>query len=224
MAVLIPLMTPSLQYTSRILAGHGICVTERPNDDVLHILYPAPTKAHFHDIPQGVTVWGGNLPPLPGIKTVDFLKDPRYLAENAAITARCAIKLAAPLEDPVLILGWGRIGKCLGKYLKDLGFRVTIAARKEADLALMEALGYDTLPVSRLSAHLHRFAVLFNTVPAMILPQVPEGCRAYELASQPGMGGNGIIDGRGLPGKLAPERQGALIAKTFLRLAGQEVL
>lgn len=225
MAVYIPQMTPSLYHASIILARRGIQIADRLCDRVSDILYPAPTSADLSQIPQGVTLWGGNLPELPGIRTVDFLKDPWYLAENAAITARCAIRLAEPIEGPVLILGWGRIGKCLGKYLTDQRIQVTIAARKDADLAIMEAMGYDTLPINEVYHHVHEFSILFNTVPAMLLPQLElqEGCRAYELASQPGMGGSGIIDARGLPGKFAPAEQGALIAKTFFRLKDREV-
>ena len=40
-----------------------------------------------------------------------------------------------------------------------------------------------------------------------------------ELASRPGMSGSKIIDGRGLPGKMAPVRSGRLIAETFIRLS-----
>ena len=45
---------------------------------------------------------------------------------------------------------------------------------------------------------------------------------AVELASTPGMAGDNIISALGLPGKMAPESSGKLIAETFLRLSKEE--
>ena len=55
----------------------------------------------------------------------------------------------------------------------------------------------------------------------MILPDIRLGsnCTAIELASTPGMAGDGIIPARGLPGKMAPAESGKLIAETFIRLS-----
>jgi dipicolinate synthase subunit A len=78
---------------------------------------------------------------------MDLLKDPHYLAKNAAITAECALKVAAPYlkttfsESPTLILGWGRIGKCLARLLSARNCPVSVAARKESDRAMLEAFG-----------------------------------------------------------------------------------
>ena len=203
------------------LEGAGISVSHEVCPDNTHILLPVPTRS-LPRIPPGVRVIGGNLP-VPG---VDLLKDPFYLAENAAITARCAMALIgrALADLSVLVLGWGRIGKCLGKFLTEAGATVTIAARKEEDVAMIRALGYEGIFIHQVLPLLSRFGAVLNTVPAMILDA--RGCRddcvLLELASKPGMTGGKIMDARGLPGKYAPEESGRLIARTILRLCKEE--
>ena len=165
----------------------------------------------------------------PVYQAIDLLQDPYYVAENARITAHCAIRLAAEKLPciwhglPVLIIGWGRIGKCLAQLLKSLGAYVTVAARKPADRAMLDALGFDTLDTARLDGSLLRFRVIYNTVPELVLPaetmrSIDADCLKIDLASFPGMDGPDVISARGLPSRYAPESAGALIAKTLLRL------
>lgn len=224
----------AISHASAILSQRGLSVSAYPARNTAYLLLPVPSfpsgygylEELLPQVAKDVIICGGNLniPMLEGFRTLDFLKDPYYLARNAAITARCAIKI---LEDrvplhrcPVLILGWGRIGKCLGKFLEARGAQVTIAARKDSDLAMIQALGYESIPIEAASAALSRFQVIINTVPAMILPDMdtPEDAVVLELASSPGMSGNNIISARGLPGIMAPEESGSLIAETFMRL------
>lgn len=179
-------------------------------------------------LPQSITVAGGNLqhPALQSYRTFDFLQDPYFLAQNAAITAECALKVAAPLlkttlvETPTLILGWGRIGKCLGQILRELHCPVTIASRKESDLAMIQALGYDTIPLHDISTHHSRYRLIFNTVPAPVLDgtSISDNCIKIELASVNGINAHDTVIARGLPGTYAPESSGKLIAQTFYRL------
>lgn len=182
-------------------------------------------------MPKDVIIAGGNLeiPLLKDYRTIDFLKDPFYLAENAAITAECALQIAETKTNlagcPVLVLGWGRIGKCLGRLLQQRGAEVTIAARKETDLAMIRALGCSSLQIEAVDKDLTGFSVILNTVPAMILPETVTAADTVllELASSPGMAGENIISARGLPGKMAPEKSGKLIAQTFIRLLQEEL-
>ena len=161
----------------------------------------------------------------------DLLQDADYLAENAMITAHCAVKIAlqalpVTLKDqPVLVAGWGRIGKCLAKLLRDMGARVTLSARKESDRAMIRALGYDAMDLTEQGYRLIAFRVIFNTVPEMIFPKdillySREDCLKIDLASLHGMDGNDVIVAKGLPNQEAPESSGNLIAKTVLRLRG----
>lgn len=227
----------ALQQTAEYLSAIGLNITHKPAPDVSHMLLPVPSfssgdgyLAHLlADLSDGVVVSGGNLnsPLLTGYRTVDFLQDPYYLAENAAITAECAIRIVESklIESvgghSVLIVGWGRIGKCLGKLLSETGADVTIAARKDADRAMIRALGCRSISIEGAAQELRRYDVILNTVPKMVLPDMDNKSDAVilELASKPGMSGGNIIDARGLPGKMAPEKSGELIARTFIRLS-----
>ena len=56
-----------------------------------------------------------------------------------------------------------------------------------------------------------------NTVPAMVLPEAPGTALKIDLASTSGIGGNDVVQAKGLPGLLAPESSGALIAQTVIQ-------
>ena len=147
------------------------------------------------------------------------------MAQNAAITAHCAIKIAQPYlkttfpDTPTLIIGWGRIGKCLSKLLKAMDCPVTVAARNPAHRATLRALGYGAQDTAHLS--LKGYKLLFNTAPEPILTQsqllpYPDLIK-IELASHPGLSGSDVISARGLPGIHAPETSGKLQFETITR-------
>lgn len=218
------------------LESVGIRVTDKCAPDVTHLLLPVPSfsngdgyLAHLlAKLPDDVIISGGNLNSAltEGYRAVDFLKDPYYLAENATITARCAMQILRERDMPisgaqVLVIGWGRIGKCLGQLLKQAGADVTIAARRPSDLAMIHALGCRSLNVAHAEAELSRFDMILNTVPELLFPRAPvkDGAVVLELASKPGITCPEVIDARGLPGKMAPEESGKLISETFIRLS-----
>lgn len=227
----------AIRHAAAYLSALGIPITEKCAPDVTHVLLPVPSfsggdeyLAHLlTKLPDEVIVSGGNLNSalLEGYRTVDFLQDPYYLAENAAITADCAIEILENRHGSILkgkqalVIGWGRIGKCLGSLLQKQGADVTIAARKAADLAMIRALGCRSLHTADAAAETTRFDIILNTVPELLYPQISSKPNAVilELASKPGMTGANIINARGLPGKMAPVRSGKLIAETFIRLS-----
>lgn len=236
--------TPAIHYAAERLGGRGIPFVPSPGPDVTHLLLPIPSldpDGHIKgagslwhilsDLSKDITVIGGNLqhPALNDYRKIDLLQDPTYVTENAAITADCAIRIAGShlkivfQKCPVLVIGWGRIGKYLARLLKDMGADVTVTARKEADLAALNALDYDTVTTGQVSRHLHRYRLVFNTVPYPIVNDEDAenflpGCIRIDLASQPGIGGKDVIWAKGLPGKVTPESSGQLIADTILRV------
>lgn len=239
----------ALRFTGNFLADQGIHVVTSPGPDVTHLLLPVPSFSEdgrirggnllehiLAELPDTVTVIGGNLthPILKGYRTIDLLQDAGYLADNAAITAHCAIGIAANnlptvfRDCPVLVIGWGRIGKCLAAQLKATGADVAVAARKEADRAILRALGYRTHIPDALCHELLRYRVIFNTAPVPILSEQQivhcrPDCVKIDLASKTGIAGDDVIWARGLPARDAPEASGKLIAKTVIRLsAGKE--
>ena len=238
---------PASRYACQFLSEQGISITSSPGPDVTHLMLPVPSfgldgrirgggilENILGDLPQTVTVIGGNLhhPALQGYKAIDLLRDGLYTAKNAAVTAECAIRVAAdqlPVaweSCPVLITGWGRIGKCLATTLKALGAHVTVATRKESDRHLLQALGYAAMdPKTMLNMPAH-YRVIFNTVPAIVIDEDKAancaGSMKIELASLPGIAGGDVIKALGLPGKMVPETSGRLIADTIIRLLKEE--
>jgi dipicolinate synthase subunit A len=226
----------------RVLTSRGLKVAETPSDDVTHLILGVPCRMDGKDLeallaqlPKNIRVLGGFLDrlELQGYACTDLLKDELYLAKNAAITAQCALQVAMerlPVtfhRCPVLILGSGRISLFLAPLLQALGADVVIAARNPAKGALLQAQGYETEVLPLPEYVLPRFRVIFNTVPAPLLSagaleHCRQDCLKIELASFPGMAGDDVIDARGLPGKLAPESSGKLIAQRILQLCAQK--
>jgi len=101
--------TSALQFACQDLARQGLEITAQPAPDVTHLLLPVPSfeadgrikgggiPAHIlADLPENITVVGGNIRSLSlhGYRTLDLLQDAQYVAENAAITADCTIRVA----------------------------------------------------------------------------------------------------------------------------------
>lgn len=232
-------VTPACRFAWEQLARAGLFVVDHPRPELTHIMLDAPSflpsgklrgggdlEAILTMVPEDITVIGGKLnhPALDGYRKIDLLRSEEYLAKNASITADCALRLAAPLlsctfhDCPTVIFGWGRIGKCLGRLLKAMGTPITVAARKEEDLGLLRALGYQAVGYPEVQALLPETRLLFNTVPCRIQDwDVPESCIQIDLASEPGLLGDQVLYARGLPGLHAPESAGRLMADTILK-------
>lgn len=231
-------------WAQRVLEAHGMEFIGHISPEITHLLLDVPSfgpdgqlkgggrpETLLHMLPSGLTVIGGMLehPALAGYPVMDLLSDPAYLAQNAYITAECALEIAAPLlpttfrDTPALVVGWGRIGKCLTHLLRAAGCPVTVIARKEADRAMLEALGCPSQAPGVLPPGL---GVIFNTAPEMVLTEDmlrPCGeCVKIDLASRRGIAGEDVIWARGLPGVHAPKSSGKLIADTILRRLKEE--
>ena len=224
----IPYDCAALAYAQNTLQSLGYSFIDHPSPDITHVLLPVPSKLsalgkQLAMLPKNVTIIGGRLndPALSGYTTIDLLQSEEYLAKNAAITAHCAVKVTLPLltstlqDCSVLVIGWGRIGKCLAQLLRSMGARVTVAARKPSDRAILQALSFPTTAIP--IATEESFRLIFNTVPAPISlrSRAMERCIKIELASSDGLSGDDIILARGLPGKEAPESSGQLIAHSI---------
>lgn len=231
--------TAALTYACRHLETLGYCLQACPTDETTHLLLPVPTfdadgqikgggdlSVLLGELPEHVKLIGGNLRNVSTDRMIDLLQDPEYIAKNADITAHCAVKVAMnhldiTLSDcPVLVIGWGRIGKCLATLLRGLGANVTVAARKETDRAMLSALHYNATDTDKIDTTAYR--LIYNTAPSMILPNGAQNSLCIDLASKPGIGGNDVIWARGLPAKDAPESSGMLIAETVARILNKE--
>lgn len=232
---------PALDYAQRLLESWGYHFLPEPGAKVQYLLLPVPSfdgegqikdggdlEALLRTLPKSVTVIGGNLntPLLDNYKTMDLLQDADYVTGNAKITAHCALKLAMEqlpvilAGQRVLIIGWGRIGKCLSQLLKNMGAQVTVAARKEPDRSMLRALGYAAVDTADIDTRPYR--VIYNTAPTMVCPDCPSSALKIDLASRPGLGGPDVLWARGLPRKMAPESSGALIAGCVVHILNKE--
>lgn len=230
-----------MQHCKDYLKSANFTIAEAPQSNVTHLLLPVPSFStndeiigggHIDDLliqlPKDITIIGGNLTSakLHNYHTIDLLQNSDYLCDNARITAHCALQvtldqLSVTIDHcNVLIIGWGRIGKCLAQLLKALGTHVTVCARKANDRAMLRSLGYSTVDIPDVT--FEKYRVIFNTVPSMLFPECPKEPLKIDLASQPGIGGSNVIWARGLPGKNAPESSGQLIAKTLISIIRKE--
>lgn len=224
----IPAPNAALTCAGCLLRNSGVRFTDTAQE-AEYLLYSAPTRLEaMADYTTDQTIIGGNLDFLnESVNRLDLLKDPYYLAANAAITAEAALGLilkelrCAVTEANILILGWGRIGKCLTHQLQSLGANLTVYARKDGDRAMLRALGYRYVTREELKRCMAKYHCIVNTAPAPILTEdegrrMRPGCFKLELASGVWLPGNDVVAAPGLPGKFKPEASGALIAKTIL--------
>lgn len=227
-SVYIPIPTEPLIFAAQELRRAGFVIADAA-EEADFLLYPCPTPlSAMCDYCQEATIIGGNLDFLnSSVSRMDLLKDPYYLADNAAITAEAALGIilshlpCAVTEARMLILGWGRIGKCLTHLLAHLNVPLSVYARKPEDRALLRSLGYHPITQEELPEELGRFRCVVNTAPAGILTEeqaslLRADCLRLDLASVRSIPGDGVLHARGLPAKHKPESSGKLIARTIL--------
>ena len=199
----------------------------------------------FTLVPKNALLAGGRFSPAvralaeeKEIPFFDYFKSEELQQKNALPTAEGAISILMR-EIPrtvsglsVGVTGYGRVARALVKLLLAMGARVTVAARKEADIKSAAALGCRTVHLVNghsLTALCRETDVIFNTVPhwifsADILADMPRRSLIIDLASAPGgvdaaaatAHGIRVIWALSLPGKYAPVTAGEIIADTLL--------
>lgn len=197
-------------------------------------------------------IYGGNFSPYmrgilenKNIKFTDYYKDECFTLKNAYLTAEGAVNLAMNNSKRSLntmncaVIGYGRIGKLLASLLRAFNSRVTIFARRGESLADAENNGLQTnkiLPNGILPYDIRgKYDMIFNTVPERIISEeallsLDSETMLIELASTPGGFDPDIADqclshninGRGLPGKYAPETAGEILAETLVKYLKEE--
>ena len=228
-----------IRSAARGLAAYGYTATPwdgcgtPPAGDAL--LLPIPSRSLREPLPMEYPlVIGGGIPrwaslswQSAGTKVYDLLCDPAFVEENARLTAEAALSLGMEatgrsfLGRKVGVLGFGRIGSCLTRYLLSLGAEVTVLARREGARLTAEELGASALPFEGLT-HLPPLDLVYNTIPAPLLTEEmlslwEEGV-LVELASGEGnlpcskYAKIRLIDGKNLPGRYLPVSAGLLIS------------
>ena len=171
------------------------------------------------------------------IEIIDIMKREELAVLNTIATAEGTIQIAIENTNKilhgseVLVLGFGRIGKVLARKLVGLAVKVTCAARKDEDLAWIQAYGYKTTNINNIGENLRQYDIIINTVPHMILTEerlqyVKEDCLLIDLASNPGgIDKKAVKDKKlkfvwalSLPGKVAPITSAEFIKDTIYNI------
>ncbi|MBR6559154.1 MAG: hypothetical protein IKT70_09155 [Clostridia bacterium] len=193
-------------------------------------------------IPQNAKVYGGKIPcdimcMLRGreISFKDYYEEEAFKIKNAYQTAEGAIGIAIK-ELPVtlfgsraLVVGYGRVGRATAELLKKMGVKVTVAARRESDLADAICRGMNIYNDSRgLEGISSEYDCIFNTVPVRLFTDKVlhslSGTLFVELASSPfgadassaEAAGVKMIRAISLPGKTCPVSAGVSIYETVV--------
>ena len=232
------------------------------SSDGVHVNAPLDSEGVLSDLKlssvvrlreKDAVIIGGKLPAAfvsaageKGLRVYDLLSLEGFEIANAYTTAEAALSIAlnsltVNLRDAkVAVTGFGRISKHLCRLLSLIGARVTVAARKESDLAWARSLGYEAVQIKGTdwSDELTKgYNIIYNTVPCMIfdgdfLRKVDRNTLLLELASVPGgfdicaareLGAN-ISWALSLPGKYAPESAGEIIAEGVLGILKEVAL
>ncbi len=209
-----------------------------------------PLGELFDAMPSGCAVIGGRLPgesvalaEAKGLRVFDYFQSEPFQIHNAYTTAEAALSVAMNRLEKnirgarIAVTGFGRIAKHLVGILMPLGAKVTVAARKPADLAFASSVGCEILPLEEgVEPLCHGFDVIYNTVPHWLfdrafLEKMDPDTFLIDLASVPGgvdicaakeLGAN-VLWATSLPGKYAPLSAGELIASCVHDILRREV-
>lgn len=176
------------------------------------------------------------------LNLIEFLSLDEVAILNSIPSAEGAIQLAME-KMPITIhscesfvLGFGRTGMTLAQLLVAMGAKTTVIARNPAQRARASQINCRTYDFSELPFLISQADVIFNTVPALIIDE-PLLKRAspqiliIDIASAPGginfeaakLLGIQAILAPGLPGKVAPDTAGRILARVIPRLLAEHL-
>lgn len=131
----------------------------------------------------------------------------------------------------VTVLGYGRTGMTISRLFSAVGAHVTVAARKESDLARVKEMGMRPLHMDQLADHMNEVDICINTVPyhvlnADVLSKMSPSALIIDIVSKPGgtdfqfakEKGIKAVHALGLPGKTAPKTGGEIVSTVLFKL------
>lgn len=165
----------------------------------------------------------------------DYYLSERLTVLNAIPTAEGAIAIAVNKTAKTIfgssctVAGYGRIGRILARLLRNMGASVTVLARRDEALTWAEAEGGIPVPFSSPRLATDNADIIFNTIPSPwisrdIIDHTKTDTVIIDLASSPGgidpdcakSPSRKIVYALSLPGKVAPETSGEIIAKCVI--------
>ncbi|RDV84876.1 dipicolinate synthase subunit DpsA [Ammonifex thiophilus] len=176
-----------------------------------------------------------------GLKLIPVADRDDFAILNSIPTAEGALQMAMELlpitihGSQVLVLGFGRVGKTLGRMLQALGAKVMVATREPAERARALEMGLKAIDFPALRGCIGEAEVIFNTVPALVLTarllkHTRPDVLIIDLASKPGgtdfeaaraLGRQALL-APSLPGKVAPKTAGRILGQVIAEIFVQE--
>ncbi|MBU4532882.1 MAG: dipicolinate synthase subunit DpsA [Eubacteriales bacterium] len=176
-----------------------------------------------------------------GLNLVELSSIDEFAIWNSIPSAEGAIQLAME-QLPITIhgsrsfvVGLGRTGATLARMLTGIGAKTTVVARRLETIARAGEMGFETAFFSDLPEIIGGADIIFNTVPAMVLPAellslANREVLIVDLASAPGgtdfeaarkLGIKAML-APSLPGRVAPKTAGQIMARIIIRMLLEE--
>lgn len=168
------------------------------------------------------------------IRLVEIVNRDDVAILNSIPSAEGSIQMAMEATNITIhssesyVIGLGRTGLTLANMLKGMGAKVTVVARKSADLARAVEMGVKAVSLTELDSEISKAEIIFNTAPALVLnrnllEKMSRDAVIIDLASIPGgtdfeyaqMLGIKAQLAPGLPGIVAPKTAGRMLATIY---------
>ena len=220
-----------------LLNKHGLVNTE-PAD--LVIAGPSEMVTNYLDqIAVNAIIWGGkeSKDRLAENHLLKLSASDYYRKKNSIATAEGTLSIAISETDstinslPVLILGYGFLGKEVASIFQNMGATVTVCSKDEGELAVAKFSSFHCILLQQLS--ILKYSLIINTIPAEVLTKnqlqtTPEDCILIDLASVPCCDKTNttnlrIIYANGLPGRFSPFYAAKCIYEELLPFIGKEI-
>lgn len=217
--------------------------------DYRYIILPLPTlcdgfitgtkieiKAFISALTDKQTVFFGNISDsIFPLTAYSYYYNEAFLCANSCLTAQGVLRLILENVErdinllSVAVLGYGRCGKEICRYLRNSGFSVTSFSRRTQTRLQAESNGVLSDDIKNITEKLYGFDIIVNTVPSNIidknsLAKFNDNSLYIETASKPfGFDVSEIdscsfryVSASGLPGRFTPISAGENIADTVL--------
>lgn len=175
------------------------------------------------------------------LRVADYYAREELTVLNCIPTAEGALEIAMQgtartiFGAQTLVTGFGRVGKAMARLLLACGAKVSVAARRQEDLAWARMMGAQAVPMDRLAAAAAKADLIFNTAPAClfrreVLTGLKKECLLIDLSSKPGgvdfeaarSLGVQVVWALSLPGKVAPVTAAEIIRDTVYNILNEQ--
>ncbi len=188
------------------------------------------------------TIFGGNIPAFVkeyakehDIRCFDYMDMEEITIKNTVATAEGAIAEAIRLspgclhKSRCLVTGFGRCARTLALKLKGLDAQVTVAGRKESQLALAASMGLYTIPLADISDDIETYPFIFNTIPASIfkkalIQSMNPDVTIIDIASAPGGVDFDFCRQQNIRAKLCPGLPGIYAPETSAKILYEAIV